>query len=98
MDPDRWYWTTVLHEETGRPINVFVQASSTRAVVYSHRRGRWTVDPAMVNRVSWDAEVEGSGRLRATDRAGAEEAARQFGQTLPSDDELSRLLGTDPVD
>ena len=98
MDPTDWAWAIVLHEDTRRPINVFVLAGPTRAVVYSHRSGRWTVDPAMVDRVSWDAEETGSDRLRTTDRAGAEEAARTFGQTLPSDEELAHLLGTAPAD
>lgn len=92
MDPTAWKWVVVLHAEERRPINVFVLAGSTRAVTYNHRSKAWTVNPGMVNRMSWEDEVEGLDRLRTTDRAGAEAAAREFGQTLPDDAELARLL------
>jgi hypothetical protein len=97
VDPTGWKWVVVLHEETRRPINVFVLASSTRAVTYNGRTGQWAANPSLVNRVSWDDETQGLDRLRTTDRAGAEEAARQFGQTLPTDEELHRLLGPAPA-
>jgi hypothetical protein len=90
MPPLRW--AVLLHEETGRPINVFVLASPTAAVVYSHRAKTWRVDPEMVAVTSAEDRAEGTGRLRETDRAGAERAAEEFGTTLPSEAEIRQLL------
>ena len=85
-------WMVLEHESTGRPINVFVMASPTEAVVYSHRARAWRRDPEMVAATSAELRAEGTQRLRETDRAGAEDAARAFGATLPSETEIRQLL------
>jgi hypothetical protein len=90
-------WLVVQHEKTRRTVNVFVLGTTPAAVLWSHRARRWMADPATVAEVSWTNRVEGQDRLRETDRAGAEEAARQFGQTLPTDQELRRLLSAPPT-
>ena len=89
-----WRWAVLLHQETGRPINVFALASPTQAVVYSHRARTWRLDPQLVAETSAEDRAEGTGRLRQTDRAGAEQAAREFGVTLPSDAEIRRLMSS----
>ena len=92
MAPPTLRWVVLTHEETGRPINVFVLAGPTAAVVYSHRAGTWREDPEMVARTSAEDRAEGTGRLRETDRAGAEQAAAEFGTTLPTEAEIRQLL------
>lgn len=91
-------WVVVEDAETRRPVNVFVLGTTPAAVLYSHRARRWVADPATVAEVSWENRVEGLGRLRETDRAGAERASTEFGTTLPEDAELRRLLATGPPD
>ena len=92
MDAPPLHWAVLEHEVTGRPVNVFVMASPTAAVVYSHRAKAWRRDPGMVASTSAELRAEGSQRLRETDRAGAEEAARAFGTTLPSEAEIRQLM------
>ena len=87
-------WVVRLHpEETERPVNVFMYGETSQdVVVFSHRTGRWRVDPGLAARAAAEDRREGVRLSRTVDRSTAAHAAEQFGQTLPEDAEVLALM------
>ena len=63
-----------------------------RAVVFHHWRGEWVFDPLTLHETIMADSAEGVRRLTPVDRATAERVATSFGQVLPSEVELRRLM------
>lgn len=63
-----------------------------RAVLFHHWRGDWVFDPLTLHEAIMADSAEGEHRLTYVDRETAEQVARSFGQELPSEVDLRRMM------
>ena len=77
------------------PTNVMVEQmlpDPARAVIYHWWKRRWMFDPMTLHSSMMQDSKDGGDRLTFVDRAEAEAVAREFGQELPSEVELLRMM------
>lgn len=88
----RQYWD---RELDSTPQNVMVEQMvgfPRRAVVFVWWKRRWMFDPMTLHETLMEDSKDGGDRLTCIDRTTAEQVARSFGQELPSEAELLRLM------